>query len=507
MKNYMLTIKAGIFILLFNNCFSQNFSVPIQVNNDASGSAERSPIMKTDRDDNIYISWIKANTGGSGDIYFTHSTDNGITFAAPIRITQGANVNSNFQRAAQFVLDTKNNIHMVWMENRINNQPDVWFIKSTDKGLSWSQPKNIVDSDDSSKYAQDFCSIAVDSTDNLYVSFLDARESQRKQSTNMQLYMTKSTDGGETWSKNKKVNNMVSGLGGTCECCKQDIEVSPEGNVYIAFRSNINNRRDIWVCRSMDGGETFENVILIQDGIWTINACPVTGPNIALDKNENLHIVWRDNRDNSGVARIYYSMLKKDSSAATKNILLSRKSSLLVDYPNISVDADSNVAIVYQTSDKGMHYYYGKPPQTDFSDIEAFPANGKKEFVNVEISTNGTRYLCWQDSRRDNGDIYFAKDNTIINSIKEQLISYDENIIITPNPVMSGETLRVFIENNEKIEIKIYNMLGNQVFNKIGENSNPGYFTFVLPDLSNGFYYLNIISSQITISQILFVAN
>ncbi|MBI5324985.1 MAG: exo-alpha-sialidase [Ignavibacteriae bacterium] len=477
------------------------------VNNDVSGSVERSPIMKIGRDGNIYISWIKANSGGNGDIYFTHSTDKGNTFFPATKITQGASVNSNFQRAAKFVIDTKGTIHMIWLESRINNQPDVWYIQSSDKGLTWTQPKNVIDSDDSSKYAQDFCSIAVDSLNKLYVSFLDSRETQRKQSSNVQLYMTMSTDGGNSWSKNKKVNKMIAGIGGTCECCKQEIEVSPEGHVYIAFRSNINNRRDIWVCRSMDGGETFEDVILIQDGEWTINACPVTGPNVALDMNENLHLVWRDNRDISGISRIYYAMLPKDSNAASGNIQLSRESSNFVDYPNISIDDNSDVAIVYQTSDKGMHYYFGEFPKSDFSDAEIFNSNGRKEFVNVKFASDGTRYLCWQDSRRDNGDIYFAKDSSSFNSVTEQFFLKDESIIITPNPVSSGKTVNLSIENNSNVEIKIYDILGNQVFSKVAENSIPGNYSFILPDLKNGIYCLNIISSQIKFSKILLIDN
>jgi len=110
-------LNKVLLISIVNLCiyyfgFSQNFTTAVLVNNDAAGSAERSPIMKIGLDDDIYISWVKTPDGSSGDIYFTSSTDNGASFRPATRITQGAKVNSNFQRTPGFVIDTKGIIHL-----------------------------------------------------------------------------------------------------------------------------------------------------------------------------------------------------------------------------------------------------------------------------------------------------------------------------------------------------------------------------------------------------------
>src|SRR5205085_9699131 len=115
--------------------------------------------------------------------------------------------NSNFQRGREFIVNTKGHIHMVWVSGRFgSSQPDVWYVRSTDMGSTWTMPVSLDGADDSSKYAQDFPSIACDSNDNLYVSFLDAREAQRKRATNNQLFFTRSTDGGIIWTIPKRAD-------------------------------------------------------------------------------------------------------------------------------------------------------------------------------------------------------------------------------------------------------------------------------------------------------------
>lgn len=387
---------------------AQSFYGITRVNPDPSGTSERTPIMHIGRDGGIYIAYIKG--GADGDIYFTRSDDKGSTFMTPVRVTMSGKINAAFQRTAQFVLDTKDNIHMVWMENRIHNQPDVWYVRSTNKGMTWTTPISVLDTDDSTKYVQDFCSIAVDSSDNLYVSFLDFREDQRKTSMNAQLYLSRSTDGGDSWSVNTKANIMPGGIGGTCECCKQDIAVSPEGHVYIAFRSNMNNRRDIWVARSMDKGNSFEEAILIQSGIWTIQACPVSGPNIALDAKEDLHVVWADARDDSaGKINAYYSRLPKNSRQATPNQRLNRPSES-PKWPDVTVSPDgSRVIAVYQVPLKPFQFV---PLVSDGSvtpGVEVNSTGKAQEFCRVAFGPDGKTNIVWQDNSRDNGDIYFGK--------------------------------------------------------------------------------------------------
>jgi hypothetical protein len=468
---------------------AQSFYGITRVNPDPSGTSERTPIMHIGRDGGIYIAYIKG--GADGDIYFTRSDDKGSTFMTPVRVTMSGKINAAFQRTAQFVLDTKDNIHMVWMENRIHNQPDVWYVRSTNKGMTWTTPISVLDTDDSTKYVQDFCSIAVDSSDNLYVSFLDFREDQRKTSMNAQLYLSRSTDGGDSWSVNTKANIMPGGIGGTCECCKQDIAVSPEGHVYIAFRSNMNNRRDIWVARSMDKGNSFEEIILVQSGVWNLAACPTSGPNITLDANENLHIAWADARgDSAGTVNAYYSRLPKNSRQATPNQRLNAKNEL-PKWPDVATTRDgSRVQATYQVTLKSVKFVASITDEKTSQGFEIAPTDKIQEYGRITIAPNGTTYVVWQDNRRDNGDIYFGKYESAT-SVGYDHSENDLDLRLFPNPASDEVNLdweNIVSPTSNDLQAKLYSASGKLIKRMSVQRNMP----IDIHDVPSGSYQLII---------------
>jgi hypothetical protein len=400
------------FLLLPICLFSQTYTTPVRVNLDKSLGADRSPIMKLDHNGNIFISWVKADGNGNGGLMMGISTDGGMTFSNHA-VSMDANCNSNFQRGGEFIVNTKGHIHMVWVSSRLGSmQPDVWYVRSTDMGTTWTTPVSLDGADDSSKYAQDFPSIACDSNDNLYVSFIDARESQRKRATNNQLFFTRSTDGGMNWTVPKRADMPPGGMGGTCECCSEHIAVTKDGHIYIAYRSNIMNLRDIWLARSYDKGETFQPTLKLSSGDWNIMACPVTGPNLTLDDSEGVHIVWRDARDNSDGPHLYYAFVPNGSLVTPMNMKFDASGSQLPNYPTVSLYGKYK-AITYETQNYGMRYILNTD-NTPLVNNRPISANGSssKYYANVLFTSDGTRYLSWQDNIVDGGDIYFMKETS-----------------------------------------------------------------------------------------------
>lgn len=498
MTRILLSFLVGVLLSLTPLLLAaQSFYGVTRVNPDSSGSIERTPTIHIGRDGGIYTAWIRG--GSDGDIYFTHSSDGGASFLQPTQVTMTGKINANFQRTAQFVLDTKDNIHMVWMENRMHNQPDIWYVRSTDKGMTWTTPKSVIDADDSTKYMQDFCSIAVDSSDNLYVSFLDFREDQRKTSMFAQLYLSRSTNDGDSWSVNTKTNVMPGGIGGTCECCKQDIAVSPEGHVYIAFRSNINNRRDIWVARSMDKGNTFEEIILIQSGTWTIAACPVSGPNVTLDGNENLHIAWADARDDSAaIVNAYYSRLPKDSRQATANQKLNAENEL-PKWPDVATTRDgSRIQATYQVALKPVKFVASITDDKTSAGFEIAPTGKTQEYGRITIASNGTTYVVWQDNRRDIGDIYFGKytSATSVNIDRGE----NNNLRLFPNPASDEVNIawkNIPLSTNNDLQAKLYSVSGELIKHMSIQRN----MTIDLQEIPSGSYQLVIYDQSKQISE------
>jgi hypothetical protein len=486
MKRFIIVV-----LVFFPACLlAQIYSTPIRVNQDKSLRADQSPMMKLDRKGNVYIAWISGSDGnGNGPISMAVSTDGGMSFSTESAVCSDANCNSNFQRAAQFVIDTKGNIHLVWMGSRVNNQPDIWYTRSTNHGKTWTKPVSVCDADDSSKYAQDFPSIACDSSDNIYVSFLDLRMTQRKLTKTPLLYFTRSTNGGMSWSVNTRADVTPGGMGGTCECCNESMASTPDGHIYIVFRSNISNIRDIWLARSYDKGMTFQPSLKIVTGDWNIDACPVTGPRIVLDDSEGAHIVWRDSRDDSGKIHLYYAFVPNGSTVTPANTAFDADGAQQANYPDIALyDHASYRAIVYETFNYGMRYILSNTT-TSLVNNRPINANGNsnKSFANVRFADDGTRYFCWQDSKNDAGDIYFAKETSSLLPASVKNNNAENNFTIYPNPVLKDDpTFRIERASNAPATLRIIDLLGREILRStlLSERST----IIKLPTLPAGIY-------------------
>jgi hypothetical protein len=487
-------MKLFIFIaILLTPLFaqSQEFTLPIRVNSDTVRD-DKDPAMHVGRNGSIYVSWIKLKEDEMfGDIYFSRSDDKGVSFLPSIRVTVGAEISPNLQRAAHFAIDIAGNIHMVWTELRVNEQHDIWYTRSTDDGMTWTTPVAV--SDDSSKYLQDFPGVACDSSGNTYISWIDSRDKGRGLATTDQLYMTKSTDNGNTWASPRKVNVMPNNMGGTCECCKQDIQAGKNGVVALVFRTNIMNRRDIFAARSTDFGETFAEVIPIQAQEWKINSCPSTGPNSYLTTDGDLHVTWRDSRTAVGKAHVYYDVLPIGQTETlyklTNNVRIDGAEGS-PNYPDVSFFNDF-VAISYETSTDRASYLLSN---TDMSPVtsSALLGDGDKTFMAVEFAPDGTRYFAWQDQGFATDDIVFVKDTMPLPalSVKQE---QKEKALITPNPVRSGNIVTIAgdVADLMTLHYSLIDMLGQTVYEGLLEQAGDRY-NAIIPKLSSGQYILNL---------------
>ncbi len=140
------------------------FSAPKDISN-ASGVAQN-PQMGLDAKGNINVIW-QDNTPPdfNADIYFARSSDGGITFSSPLNISNTAGFSGN----PFLIVDAGANINVAWEDNTPGNK-DIFFSHSTDSGATFSAPLNL-SNDTGLSLAVD---IGADTNGNINVAWQDA---------------------------------------------------------------------------------------------------------------------------------------------------------------------------------------------------------------------------------------------------------------------------------------------------------------------------------------------
>jgi len=407
-------VSALLFVLPCLYARAQTtFGREVRVNEDAAGTRQIAPRIAVGASRIIYVLWTDFRGGAEGQVYMTSSMDDGVSFATARPLTNARGLQAGMQRGAQFVVDAGGNLHLVWQESNAFGKISARYARSVDGGATITDP--IAIAADSGQQNQDFPSIAVDSGGNPYIAWIDDRDVVETGHT--QLYFTRSTDGGMTFQTPMRASLMPGGVGGACECCNTSIAVSPYGNVFISFRSNIDNNRDIYIARSLDRGERFI-VYKAASESWNIPACPMTGSSICVDPDETAHVAWRDSRPSSaGRDYIYYNSLRREDTVCPHDARISN-SPKKSNYPSIGLTRDGTLFCVYQDNrndQADLYYTYSLDRGTSFvpdRKLTTETNTSKQELAALAVGSNGVRYVVWQDNRRDEGDVWFATDTT-----------------------------------------------------------------------------------------------
>ncbi len=148
------------------------------------------------------------------------------------------------------------------------------------------------------------------------------------------IYVSSSTDEGETWSKSQLVYQSPDGS--ICECCKPSIVNDKEGNIVIMFRNNILGSRDLYYTKSTNKGVSFSMPQKLGSGTWKINGCPMDGGGLTSFGSKGLMSVWQ-----------------REGIVYTANSDLSEQLIGKGRGPSISGNLD-NYSIVYTNSDEVM---------------------------------------------------------------------------------------------------------------------------------------------------------
>ena len=224
------------------------------------------------RNNNIYVTWTQfdnygsANSADSSNILFARTTDAGATWSTPLRINQKAGDcidEDNTVEGAVPSVGPNGEIYVAW-----SGPLGIVMDKSTNGGLNWLTNDIFVtahpggwDYTVPGIYRANGLPVTACDLSNgpnrgtIYINWTD----QRNGTTDTDVWLIKSTNGGTNWSTVKRVNDDPAGKQQFFTWMTIDQKT---GYLYFVFydrRNYTNTQTDVYMARSTDGGETFTN--------------------------------------------------------------------------------------------------------------------------------------------------------------------------------------------------------------------------------------------------------
>jgi hypothetical protein len=208
-----------------------------------------------------------------------------------------------------------------WLERHGSSRPgayDLKVVRSTDRGRHWSPP--VTPHDDGTATQHGFVSAVPLGGDRVLLAWLDGRRAAAASAAPgadehghddengpMSLRSAVLTRAGEA-REQRELDDA------TCSCCPTDM-VRWAGRTLLAYRDrSAAEIRDIAIVTRSRSGAWSAPRILSDDG-WRIEACPVSGPALAVNRERWL-AAWATAP--AGVTEIRYTLRDGDAAGATR---------------------------------------------------------------------------------------------------------------------------------------------------------------------------------------------
>jgi hypothetical protein len=345
-------------------------------------------------ENNVYVVWqesvIESLPEHNYDIFFIKSENKGRSFSNPINLSN----NNEYSERPQMAV-SKNSIFIVWAENvdnNNNNNKQIMFTKSEDNGTTFSKVINLSNNSKNSDNPE----ISV-FNENVYVVWQESDKNNTNTKNNKNIVFKNSLDNGNTF------NNSL-------ELIKNTKDAFPKinsygNNVYIVWNNeNKNNNSGLFLVKSSDNGNSFEKGIKLTDQSNSGES------QIAVDKNEVL-VVWggflSKNIDN-----IYYVKSNDNGNTFTSTKTISDKK-----------NSNSNNINDYR----------------NFNEIINNP-------INVEVPNNNLSFVVWQNTfSNENADILLLLLN---NNNQTDNSNYTMKLLNLSNNTSFSECPSIAIANN-----------------------------------------------------------
>ncbi len=417
------TLAVAIFACLFaqqTNAQNTDIAWATSISVSTSTFGASSPKLGILASGEVVAVWGKS--GSSPKIYFSRKT--GDSFEAPTQISTNGITPDIYGFGGLGMAVSGNNIFIVFE----NFDAGVHLLRSDDGGQSFLPPVSVFDPPASDWTT--LASVAVDGSGNPIVSVIRELATE----TNARYIVIRSQDGGASFLPPVVASDPADGEY-VCECCPSEMAVSGD-SVWLVFRNNNDNLRDIWVSRSTDAATSFTTATDVDDTDWLLNACPISGPRLHKIGGDSLLAVWMSGA--TGLGRIYGATLHGGTMEKGWQFdFPATNAASLQSFPSIAGSGDT-LCVVWEESGFGANagevlYSFstsGAEGLTTYPLTNLTQMPGNQKYPDLQFA-NGVFHLIYQTG---GGLEYRQGPLAIINSVGEARLA-KSGFSVIENPV------------------------------------------------------------------------
>ena len=272
---------------------------------------------------NLYVVWTEFDEYGNpspdckSNVLFSRSTDGGLTWSNAIRINEVSGDCLDGENTPMQVVPTvgpNGEIYVSWP-----GPVGIVFDRSTDQGGTWldndifvsdkpgGRPFPVPGISRGGTLPMVTCDVSGGPFNGtIYLNWPDLRNG----SNDADIWLSKSVDGGNTWSELKRVNNDPPGKHQLFPWLAVD---QTNGNLYCIFydRRNYNDSRtDVYIAFSSDGGETFNNHRISETPFIPYGNVFIGDYSVVLAHNNIIRPVWA--RMDNGYVSVWTAIIDQE---------------------------------------------------------------------------------------------------------------------------------------------------------------------------------------------------
>ena len=408
---------------------------PVNISNNAGGST--SPDMAIGPDGKIHVVWEDYTRLGSldwKDILYT--CYDGFEWSEPEQVSA---MDTTFSYDPSVEVDSLGRPHVVWNHRAIFPDADAYYSYKTDTG--WTEPLNLA-THGSTQYAPDIC---IDSRGFIHVVWSDYWPG------NGDIYH-KYYDGC-VWSDYTNISSDPIDSG------EPHIVVDSEDNLHVVWRQLSSSSMNNEIFYSKSDGIYWSEKINISQSTYQSS----TQPGIALDSNDNPHVVWKQSIGGN-FSEIGYSYFNGYNWSIPEHIFDLGNSSIK---PAIVINEDnvSCVLFSYQIQNESPRVIYTFYRGSQWSTPDSIYDYISSTEPAIDTDNSGFFHSCMPCGFCAYGDIGYTFYYIPSEVGEGDVLHINNNISLQcfPNPFNSILNISFFSLNQSCLELSIINNNGQLI--------------------------------------------